>query len=270
MNRVALDLGFLQIYWYTLFIFFGVFMACLVIYKEAKKQKLDMDFFTNLVFYVVIFGILGARLYYVLFNLDYYMANPIEIFQTWHGGLAIHGGILAGLAFLLFYCHKYHVNTLKLVDIIVVGLILGQVIGRWGNFFNGEAYGEVVSKAYLVKQGLPNFIIDGMYLNGAYHQPTFLYESLWNFVGFFVLLGIRHYRYLKVGFLTGLYLMWYAVIRFIIEGMRLDSLMLGPLRIAQVVSILMFLIGFFLCFIKHRKEPKLGRLYQEEAMYHKV
>ena len=134
MDRVALDLGFIQIYWYSIFIFLGVFFASMVILRETKRQHINQDFMINLIFYGVIFGLIGARLYYVLFNLDYYLKYPLEIFEVWNGGLAIHGGIIVGLLTVILYTKKYHAKTLKVLDILVVGLILGQAIGRWGNF----------------------------------------------------------------------------------------------------------------------------------------
>jgi len=263
MNRIALDLGFIQIYWYSIFIFLGVLIASMVIYKEVKKRNIDEDFFMNLLFYTIILGIFGARLYYVLFNLPYYSKHLFEIFQIWNGGLAIHGGILVGLLFIISYTKKYQQNTLEILDIIVVGLIIGQAIGRWGNFFNSEAYGAVTTLSNLKQIGVPAFIIKGMYIMGDYRQPTFFYESLWDFIGFIALIIIRHYRYLKVGQLTGIYLMWYGVIRFIIEGMRTDSLMLGSLRIAQVVSIIMFVCGLVIFFIQKNKGNKFDNLYNK-------
>ena len=136
MEKVALDLGPIQIYWYSIFIFIGMLVACFMIYKEAKKRGIDEDFLVNLTFNTIIIGIIGARLYYVLFNFSYYLDNPVEIFQIWNGGLAIHGGIIAGLLFIIYYCKKHEVNLWKMLDIIVVGLIIAQAIGRWGNFFN--------------------------------------------------------------------------------------------------------------------------------------
>ncbi len=264
MSRVALDLGFIQIYYYTIFVFLGMLLGCLVIYKEIKKEGMDSDVFVNIVFYSLLFGLLGARIYYVLFNLSYYLNNPIEIFEIWNGGLAIHGGLLFGLLVLLFYTKKYHIHTLKFFDIVVVGLILGQAIGRWGNFFNQEAYGGITSLKAL--SHLPKFIVDRMYIDGYYRQPTFFYESCWDFLGFFVLLFIKRKKYLKVGELTGSYLVWYAFGRFFIEGMRSDSLMLGPIKIAQVVCIVMIIIGIYFLFFKRRKDPKLGSLYQKEKL----
>ena len=266
MERVALDLGIIQVYWYSIFIFLGALAACILIYLEAKKRKLNDEFIVNLAFNAIIFGIIGARLYYVLFNLDYYMQNPIEILEIWNGGLAIHGGLIAGGLFTVYYCKKNKVETLKVFDIIVVGLILGQAIGRWGNFFNQEAYGAITTAAKLKSMGVPDFVINGMYILGDYRQPTFFYESIWNFFGFIALLIIRRYPYLKTGQLSGFYLMWYSVARFIIEKMRTDSLMLGNFKIAQIMSIILLIIGIIL-FIYYKYIKKVGpfdKLYNKD------
>ena len=199
MNRIALDLGVIQIYWYSIFMFLALLAGSIVVYKEFKKTKVDEEFFINLAFNVIIFGVIGARAYYVLFNLDYYLANPIEIFKIWNGGIAIHGGILAALIFTIIYCRKHKVYTLKKIDMLVVGLILGQAIGRWGNFFNGEAYGAVTSFEALQKLGIPEFVINGMYIMGEYRQPTFFYESLWCLFGFLAMLIVRKNKYLRRG-----------------------------------------------------------------------
>lgn len=257
MERVAFDLGIIQVYWYSIFIFLGALAACVVIYLEAKKRKLNDEFIVNLAFNAIIFGIIGARIYYVLFNLDYYMQNPIEILEIWNGGLAIHGGLITGGLFTVYYCKKNKVETLKVFDIIVVGLILGQAIGRWGNFFNQEAYGAITTAAKLKSMGVPDFVINGMYILGDYRQPTFFYESIWNFFGFIALLIIRRYPYLKTGQLSGFYLIWYSVARFIIEKMRTDSLMLGNFKIAQIMSIVLLIIGVIL-FIYYKRIKKVG------------
>lgn len=257
MERVAFDLGIIRVYWYSIFIFLGALAACILIYLEAKKRKLNDEFIVNLAFNAIIFGIIGARVYYVLFNLDYYMQNPIEILEIWNGGLAIHGGLITGGLFTVYYCKKNKVETLKVFDIIVVGLILGQAIGRWGNFFNQEAYGAITSAAKLKSMGIPDFVINGMYILGDYRQPTFFYESIWNFFGFIALLIIRRYPYLKTGQLSGFYLIWYSVARFIIEKMRTDSLMLGNFKIAQIVSIVLLITGIIL-FIYYKYIKKVG------------
>lgn len=246
MDRVALDLGFIQIYWYSIFIFLGILSACIVIFKEAKRRQIDEDFLVNLVFNVIIFGIIGARLYYVIFNLPYYLKNPIEILEVWNGGLAIHGGLLAGLITLIIYCKKNHVSPIRMTDIVVVGIILAQAIGRWGNFFNSEAYGAITTLEALQSQGIPQFVIDGMYIMGEYRQPTFFYESMWCLFGFLAMIIIRFGKYLKRGNLTAFYLIWYGAIRCIIEGLRSDSLMLGPIKVAQLVSIIFMISGLII------------------------
>lgn len=263
MNRVALDLGFIQIYWYSIMILIGILVALLVIYREVKRQNISVDFFTNLTFYSIIIGIICARLYYVLFNFDYYSDNLLEIFEIWNGGLAIHGGIIGGGIFSLIYCFKYKVNFYKVFDICVVGLIIAQAIGRWGNFFNQEAYGMLTTKETLFGMGIPRFIVDGMYINGDYYHPTFLYESIWNLFGFIVLILVRMlYKKLKTGQLTGIYLVWYSFGRIVIESIRMDSLMFGNIRIAQLVSVMFIIVGILLVILKGQNK-KYNSLYLE-------
>ncbi len=265
MDRVALEIGPIQIYWYSIFIFLGLLIASILIFKEARKRNIDEDFLINLIFNTIIIGLIGARVYYVLFNIPYYASNPIEILAVWNGGLAIHGGIFAAVAFILIYCKKKNVNSLQLLDIIVVGLIIAQAIGRWGNFFNSEAYGQVTTYAELKAQQIPTFIINGMYILGEYRQPTFFYESTWCFAGFLAMLIIRKYKYLKRGQLTGFYLFWYGLGRLLIEGLRTDSLMLGPIKIAQVVSLVFIIMGIVLFFYNLIKStPTDKRLYTED------
>lgn len=265
MDRVALEIGPIQIYWYSIFIFLGLLIASIIIFKEARKRNIDEDFLINLIFNTIIIGLIGARVYYVLFNIPYYASNPIEILAVWNGGLAIHGGIFAAVAFILIYCKKKNVNSLQLLDIIVVGLIIAQAIGRWGNFFNSEAYGQVTTYAELKAQQIPAFIINGMYILGEYRQPTFFYESTWCFAGFLAMLIIRKYKYLKRGQLTGFYLFWYGLGRLLIEGLRTDSLMLGPIKIAQVVSLVFIIMGIVLFFYNLIKStPTDKRLYTED------
>jgi len=261
----AFDLGFMKINYYAIAILAGIVFAYIVIWLEAKKYGYNKEFMGNLIFWVIIFGIIGARLYYVIFNLDYYMANPSEIYKIWNGGLAIHGGIIFGIIITAIYCKKYEISIIKTFDIFVVGLILGQAVGRWGNFFNGEAHGGAVSRSVL--EGLkivPNFVINGMKIDGVYYHPTFYYEFLWCLLGFIVLLLVRRfYKYLKLGQLTGLYFMWYGIGRLFIESMRTDSLMLGNIKMAQIVSIVLIIIGLIL-FIKKLIGSKFDYLYEEE------
>ena len=254
MDKIALKLGPIQIYWYSIFIFIGMLVACFIIYKEKKKKRIKEEFLVNLTFYTIILGILGARIYYVIFNLSYYLKNPLEIIQIWNGGLAIHGGIIAGLIFIIYYCKKHNVNIWKILDIIVVGLIIAQAIGRWGNFFNQEAYGPITSLEQLKQLGIPRFIINGMYISGTYHHPTFFYESLWCLIGFMIMLVIRRYKKLKFSQLTSFYLIWYGIIRFIIESLRTDSLMLGTIKVAQLVSVVFIIAGIFILIKSKQKK----------------
>ena len=249
MNQVAFSIGPLSITWYSIFILTGIILAALFINKEAKKYNIPTSFVTNLVFWCVVFGLIGARIYYVLFNLGYYTAYPIEIIKIWNGGLAIHGGIIAGLITLVVYCKKYGVSILKMLDIAAPALLLAQGIGRWGNFFNGEAHGGIVTRSFLEGLHLPEFIIDGMHIGGNYYHPTFLYESVFCIIGFVVLVGFRSVKSTKLGNTTALYLIWYGVLRFFIESLRTDSLMLGSLKMAQVVSIIMIIVGFVMFII---------------------
>ena len=253
MSRVAIDLGFIQIYWYSIMIALGLLVGITVIIVEAKKQKMSEDDFINLVFGIVLWGIIGARLYYVLFSWEQYSNNLFEILEIWNGGLAIHGGLLFGGIYTIYYTKKRNMNLAKSMDIVAVGIIIGQAIGRWGNFFNQEAYGSVVSLEFLKGLHLPEFIIEGMKIGANYHHPTFLYESLWCIIGFVVLLIIRRLRYVHTGQIAGSYFIWYGLGRFIIEGLRTDSLMLGSFKVAQIVSALMIITGIVIIVIKQRK-----------------
>lgn len=263
MNSTLLDLGFFSIKWYSFFIFAGIITALFVIIKEYIKKDPNKDNLIDILFYGILIGILGARIYYVLFNLDYYMSSPLEIFEIWNGGLAIHGGIIAALIFVFIYSKKKKMNFLLLLDILVVGVIIAQSLGRWGNFFNGEAYGRIVSLSFLKGLHLPKFIIDGMYINGYYREPTFLYESVFSFLGFIVLLLVRKIKKLRVGQLSGIYFLWYGIERFIIESFRSDSLMLGSLKQAQIISIISCIVGIYLLF----KNIKSNKLYKEEKIF---
>lgn len=257
MNRVAIDLGFVQIYWYSICILLGMTLGMILVFREAKKKKIKEEAMTDLVFWTVIFGVIGARLYFVLFNLDYYGSHISEIFEIWNGGLAIHGGIIGGGLYLLYFAKTRKISVLKLTDICAPGLIAGQMIGRWGNFFNAEVYGAVVGRKALENLHLPDFIIEGMYIKekGDYCAPLFLYESIWNLIGLIILLVIRRFKYIKEGQITGFYLVWYSAGRFVIEGMRDKeyNLMIGGLKVAQIVSAVLMVTGLFLIWFRIRK-----------------
>ena len=264
MNRIAFNLGPISLYWYSIFVVLGILFALFVILKEVRRLQINRYFFVNLIFYVLLFGILGARIYYVLFNLDYYLLYPGDIIKIWQGGLAIHGGILTGLITTVLYCRKYKVNILKTLDISCVGLIIGQAVGRWGNFFNQEAHGGVVSKSFLKNLRLPEFIINGMYIDGNYYHPTFLYESIWCLIGFVILLVFRRRQYNKVGQTIAFYMIWYSIGRIIIESMRTDSLMIGSIKVAQLVSVIMIIVGIIII-IYSKKGSTFENLYNRKT-----
>ena len=242
----------LTITFYALFILLGVVVAYIVINKQAKKEKLSSRFMDDIIFYGLLCGILGARIYYVLFNLNYYLNDLSEIYKVWHGGLAIHGGILAGALFVFLYCKRNSISFIKITDIVLPGVLIAQAIGRWGNFFNQEAYGMMVSKELLQKLLIPKFIINGMYIDGNYYLPTFFIESILCLIGFILILILRN-KINKTGFVTSFYLIWYGIIRFIIEIFRTDSLMLFNIKIACLISIISIILGVILLFRKEKE-----------------
>lgn len=253
MNPILIDFGFIKIYWYSFFIFIALVIGIELCLKEAAKHEIEKEDMTNLFFWMFPIALIGARLYFVLFHLDYYSQNPIEIFYVWEGGLAIHGALLTGFIWLIYYSKKYKIPLLKQMDIIAVSLLLGQAIGRWGNFMNQEAYGPITTLEFLKHLHLPQFIIDGMYIEGSYYQPTFLYESLWCITGFLFICLIRKYKNLNVGELSSFYLGWYGIGRFFIESLRTDSLMFFGLKQAQIISIIFIISGMMLFWFSHYK-----------------
>ena len=256
MNPVAISIGAITIKWYAIIILFGIILAWILTLAETNRNGLPKFFITNLMFYCILFGIIGARVYYVIFNLDSYLSSPLEIIKIWNGGLAIHGGIIAGLLTTIIYCKKYKVKLLKVLDILAPGVILAQAIGRWGNFFNQEAYGNEVSLSFLKSLHIPNFIIKGMHIDGAYFHPTFLYESIFCIIGFLLLLGFRSSKQTKTGSTFALYLIWYGILRFFIESLRIDSLMLGNIKVAQLVSVIMIVFGLMIFGYSNIKQKK--------------
>ncbi|MGI6449254.1 MAG: prolipoprotein diacylglyceryl transferase [Desulfitobacteriia bacterium] len=255
MNPIAFYLGPKPIYWYSLLIALAFGLGILLANYHAAKRPIDPEKFTNLVLLIIPGAIIGARLYYVLFNWGYYAANPWEIPAVWHGGLAIHGGIIGGFLAGYWYIRRHKdLKLWALADIIAPSLILGQAIGRWGNFFNQEAHGGPVSPEFISK--FPDFIQNGMYIDGLYYHPTFLYESLWNGLVFLFLLWLIRRKALPDGIVAMSYLILYSLGRFFIEGMRTDSLMLGPLRVAQVVSLVAIILASIFIYWKIKGQKR--------------
>ena len=250
MNPVAFQIGSLAIRWYGVLISTALGLGTYLAYQEAKKQHLDPDHVLNIALLAAPAAIIGARIYYVLFEWAAYKDNFWSIFAIWEGGLAIHGGLIGGVLVGYWYVQRYHLSFWKLADIIAPGIILGQAIGRWGNFFNQEAHGGPVTTEFI--SHFPVFIQKGMNIGGVYYHPTFLYESLWNLLVFCFLLWLRRKKNIPAGTIFLTYFILYSIGRFFIEGLRTDSLMLGPLRVAQVVSIGLIVIAGFILYKRYR------------------
>jgi len=254
--------------WYGLIIVVAMVLAIYLTIKEGEKRGISEDFVVDTAFWVLPLGILGARLYYVLFELDYYLTNPLQILAVWEGGLAIYGGIIAGVLTIYWRTKKENVPFLLFIDILAPYTLLAQAIGRWGNFINQEAHGGEVSRQFLENFMLPEFIIEGMHINGAYYHPTFLYESLWSLLGVVLILVLRNRKPLLLrGETTASYLIWYGFGRFFIEGLRTDSLYLGPFRISQIVSAVIILIGIGIILYKRRYAYPKPEYYTDGMQY---
>ncbi len=245
---IIFDFGFITIRWYGLLIASAILIGITVSQNLAKLRQVDPELLIDLAIWLVIGAIPCARIYYVLFEWQEYVNRPEDIIAIWKGGIAIHGAIIGGTIATIIFARIKKVSLWQLTDLVVPSLILGQAIGRWGNFFNSEAFGRPTNLPW--KLFIPPSNRPLEYINYDYFHPTFLYESLWN-MGVFILLiilffwGLKHQNKLKVGTLTFVYFIAYSIGRFWIEALRTDSLMLGFLRIAQVVSLGEIAIGIF-------------------------
>ena len=253
MDKVFINIGPITIYWYSVIMLLAILLGIYLAINESKKVG-KRNHIEDIIFKMIIWGIVGARIYYVIFNFKDYKDNILDIFKIWEGGIAIYGAIIGGFLAIIYEAKKRKEDILTTTDIIVPSLIIGQAIGRWGNLFNGEAHGGEVSLAFLKSLHIPNFIIDGMHINGVYYHPTFLYESLWCLLGFGLLLIIRKVVKRKRGIVTYCYFIWYGIGRFLIEGLRTDSLYLGNIRISQAVSIILIIVGLCGLIIKSRQK----------------
>lgn len=246
IDPIAFSLGPIDVRWYGVIIASGIVLAFIVAQREMVKRGFHPDFLTDLLIWAVPLAILGARLYYVLFKWEYYAENPSQIIQVWEGGLAIHGALIASFIVAYLFTRKRKVSFLKVADVAAPSILIGQTIGRWGNFINQEAHGGPVTRGFLENMFLPDWIIEQMKINGTYYHPTFLYESVWNFTGVILLIFLRRVNLLR-GEMFLFYVIWYSIGRFFIEGMRTDSLYLvGDLRTAQVVSLVSIAIAIII------------------------
>lgn len=263
LDRVALELGPISIYWYGIIIAFGAYLGLLLAMRETKRQGLPKETFVDLILWAVPIAIISARIYYVIFQWSYYKDNPGDIFAIWEGGIAIHGALIGSVITAIIFTRKRGLSFWKIADIAAPSIILGQAIGRWGNFMNQEAHGGPVTRAFLENLMLPDFIINQMYIEGTYYHPTFLYESLWNIAGV-VLLVILQRTAVKRGEVFLSYVTWYSIGRLYIEGLRTDSLMLTEsLRIAQVISVVLIIVSIAL--IIYRRKVMKVKPYNEKG-----
>ncbi|BDR55815.1 prolipoprotein diacylglyceryl transferase [Xylocopilactobacillus apis] len=247
----------LEIRWYGVIITSGIVIAFLMALREGRRVGLPDDTFYDILLLAVPLSIVGARIYYVAFDWKNYQHDLLAIFDIRQGGIAIYGGLITGLLVIYLYCRHKKLNMWQILDVVTPGVLLAQAMGRWGNFMNQEAHGEITTRAFLESLHLPNFIIDQMKINGVYYQPTFLYESLWSLIGVIIILALRHRKQLfKQGEIALTYVIWYSVGRFFIEGMRTDSLMFGTMRVSQVLALILVL-GSGLLIIVRRKNRKL-------------
>ncbi len=242
VDRVAFSLFGKEVYWYGIILTLGIVVAFVHAYLRAKDEGIKGDDILDIGIWTVLCGVLGARLYYVIFD---YLERPenyksfVDFIAIWNGGIAIYGSLIGGALAVFFVTRRKKLNTLCVMDAIAPGVMLAQAIGRWGNFVNGEAHGGIVSEGsplYFLRMGL----VEGGEMQ--YVHPTFLYESAWNVVGF-VLITIFYRKKKFNGQVLMAYAAWYGLGRMFIEGLRTDSLMLGPIRISQLIGAVCFLAG---------------------------
>lgn len=255
VNRVAFSVLGFPIYMYGIIITFGLITAAVYGYLQCEKEGLCKDDYLNMLLLAIPIAIICARTYYVIFSFDSYKDNLWSILDLRSGGLAIYGGIIGAFLMVFAYCRLRKIKLGKFLDLLAIGLLIGQAIGRWGNFVNGEAFGAATSLpwAMTVKSG-GRVIADGVH-------PAFLYESLWNAIGLMILLRHKKRRHFG-GEVFCLYLIWYGVGRFWIEGLRADSLYLGCLRISQILAFLTAAAGM-LIFICERRKINKHKTFEE-------
>jgi phosphatidylglycerol:prolipoprotein diacylglycerol transferase len=246
ISRSAFSLFGIPIYTYGILIGIGLILGFCYASVESKKQGINQDDFLSMFLWGVPVAIICARIYYVIFSWGSYKSNPLEILNLRGGGIAIYGGVIGAAAVVLIYCKKKKISVGKVLDILAVGLLIGQAVGRWGNFVNGEAYGSSCNLpwAMTIKQ-------NGRIIANMVH-PTFLYESVFNLIGVFVLLAYKKTKVFDGEIFCG-YMIWYGFGRMMIEGLRTDSLYLGNFRISQLLSLALVAAGIILIVKKRKK-----------------
>lgn len=258
IDPIAFSLGGLSVHWYGVIIASAVLLAIFLGTNESEKRGIKGDDIIDMMLWALPISIIGARIYYVIFEWRYYIQHLAEIIAIWNGGIAIYGGLIAGGLTVYWFTKKRGLPFWLVLDIAAPSVIIAQAIGRWGNFVNQEAHGEATTKAFLEGIHIPDFIVNNMNIEGVYYQPTFLYESLWNVLGFILLLILRRRKnLLKRGEVALSYVLWYSFGRFFIEGLRTDSLMLAQtIRVSQLLSILLFVGAILLWIYRRKKYPE--------------
>jgi phosphatidylglycerol:prolipoprotein diacylglycerol transferase len=265
IDRVAIHIGFISIYWYAIAIITGIILGLLISSYIAKKDHVNPDIIYDALLYGLPSAIICARIYYVVFNFSQYQDNLVDVFNIRAGGIAIYGAIIGALLSTYIYAKIKKLSIFQIFDIGSFGLIVGQAVGRWGNFVNQEAFGGNTNGPFsmsgnLIKETLVDLQNSGVNINPDIGvHPTFLYESVWNLIGLFVLLFI-HKRKKFNGQIFFSYLIWYGIGRFFIEGLRMDSLMLYNFRISQIVAIVsVFISGIVLYYLSKKGNKVCGK-----------
>jgi phosphatidylglycerol:prolipoprotein diacylglycerol transferase len=225
MDPIVFSIGSLPVHWYGLILGVGALVGLLLAIREGKRFGIPQEFFMDMLLLGVPSAIIGARIYFVAFKWDDYKHNLVDVFKVWNGGIAIYGALIGAVICGIIYFRYKGYSIWRIFDICAPGLLAGQMIGRWGNFVNQEAYGGVIEESFLRdKLHLPDFIVNQMYIGDAFHHPTFLYESLWSLLGIGLLLVLRRQKFVRAGEIFMSYFIWYSIGRFFIEAVRTDSL----------------------------------------------
>ncbi len=255
IDPAILKIGSFEIRYYGLMYVIAIVLALFFLRKDFERFKININYreFEDAAFWIIVIAILGARIYHVIPNWEHYSKNPFEIIAVWHGGLAIYGGIIGGLVGGYIICKMKKWNFLKLADIIIPYLALGQAIGRWGNFFNKEAYGSPTDVSWAIYIPYENRIKG--FENYEYFHPTFWYESILNYINFVFLLYFRNSKFYKNdGQVLSLYILNYGIIRFFIEFQRFDTDKFLGIKIAYIFSVLAIIVGILAFLIASRKK----------------